>query len=101
MASYLEETRVLANQGDAKAQYSLGSIYDEGDGVPEDNARAIMWYTKAANQGDEDAQYNLTLIGDEQDETKAVGWHTELLKPLSGIQSLLSKVIQLINPIQV
>ena len=51
MASDLEETRVLANQGDAKAQYSLGSIYDEGDGVPEDNTKAIMWYTKAANQG--------------------------------------------------
>ncbi len=61
MASYLEETRVLANQGDAKARYSLGSIYDEGDGVPEDNARANEWYTKSAKQGDTTYQSNLGI----------------------------------------
>ena len=37
-------------------------MYDEGDGVPENNARAIMWYTKAANQRHATSQYNLGIM---------------------------------------
>ena len=32
-----------AEQGDAKAQYSLGYMYEVGDGVPEDDAEAVKW----------------------------------------------------------
>ena len=49
-------SRPLAEQGDAEAQYMLADMYDEGHGVPQDDAEAIKWYLKAAEQGHADAQ---------------------------------------------
>ena len=57
--------RANAEAGDAKAQYAMGFMYDNGKGVPEDDATAVKWYTKAAEQGRADAQYNLALMYDE------------------------------------
>jgi len=34
-------------------------MYDNGEGVHEDNAVAMNWYRKAAAQGDEDARTRL------------------------------------------
>ena len=45
-----------AEQGDAEAQYRLGSCYYNGDGVNEDKAEAVKWYRKAAEQGDSNAR---------------------------------------------
>jgi uncharacterized protein len=42
----------LANQGDSKAQFFLGLMYDFGFGFPEDDKKAINWYQLAAAQGD-------------------------------------------------
>ena len=40
----------LADQGDALAQFSLGFMYDNGRGVPQDYAEAVKWYqAKLAN----------------------------------------------------
>ena len=36
----------LAEQGDARAQGMLGSLYAGGKGVPEDDAKAVHWFTK-------------------------------------------------------
>ena len=36
----------LAEQGDARAQGKLGSLYAGGKGVPEDDAKAVHWFTK-------------------------------------------------------
>ena len=36
-------------------------MYDNGEGVPEDDATAVKWFTKAAEQGHAKAQYNLAL----------------------------------------
>src|SRR5450759_5557237 len=33
-----------AAQGDPKSQCALGELYDTGEGVPEDNERAVTWY---------------------------------------------------------
>ena len=44
------------------AQYNLGAKYDDGTGVPKDDAEAAMWYHKAADQGDADAQNNLGVM---------------------------------------
>ena len=52
----LQEIRALAEQGDAIAQYNLGSMYATGDGVPEDRAEAARWFRLAAEQGLADAQ---------------------------------------------
>lgn len=40
-----------AEAGDAKAQFDLAVAYDEGIGVPVDDAKAVEWYTKAAEHG--------------------------------------------------
>jgi TPR repeat protein len=48
-----------AEQGYAKAQYDLGYMYQNGEGVTQDYKQAIKWYTKSAEQGDADAQSNL------------------------------------------
>ena len=55
----LQEWRPLAEQGNASAQYNLGIMYDNGDGVIQDYAEAVDWYRKAAEQGYADAQTNL------------------------------------------
>ena len=45
-----DETKVLAEQGYADAQFNLGSMYRKGEGVPENDAEAVKWYRKAADQ---------------------------------------------------
>ena len=55
----LEEVRILAEQGDAIAQYNLGLMSASGRGVPEDDVEAVRWYRLAADQGYATAQYNL------------------------------------------
>jgi hypothetical protein len=57
----LREWRPLAEQGDARAQFSLGLSYENGDGVPRDHAKARAWYEKAAAQGDAKAQFYLGM----------------------------------------
>ncbi len=47
VAGYLE----AAEQGDADAQYSLGSLYWTGVHIPRDYGKAVDWYTRAALQG--------------------------------------------------
>ena len=61
-ATALREWRPLAEQGDAVAQYNLGLMYGNGQGVPQDYAEAVKWYRLAAAQGNAGAQYNLGLM---------------------------------------
>jgi uncharacterized protein len=51
-----------AEQGDANAQFKLGLMYYNGEGVPEDDAEAVKWYRKAAEQGLAGAQFNLGVM---------------------------------------
>ena len=50
------ETRRLAEQGDADAQYNLGYRYVTGIGVPQDRAEAVRWLRLAADQGHTQAE---------------------------------------------
>jgi len=52
----LKEFRPLAERGKAVAQWSLGFMYERGQGVPQDYQEAMMWYRLAAEQGSETAQ---------------------------------------------
>ena len=75
----LEEMRVLAEQGDAIAQYNLGFMSASGRGVPEDDVEAVRWYRLAADQGYAIAQYNLGLMyyngdGVPEDDVEGVRW---------------------------
>ena len=47
----LREFRPLAEQGNAAAQFSLGLMYANGEGVPEDDIQAYAWFNLAAAQG--------------------------------------------------
>ena len=47
--------RTLAEQGDAKAQYALGTMYRDGQGVTQDHTEAVRWWRSAAEQGVLDA----------------------------------------------
>ena len=40
----------LAEQGFAEAQYAVGTMYPDGEGVAQDKAQAAAWYRKAAAQ---------------------------------------------------
>jgi TPR repeat protein len=51
-----------AINGNADAQFELGSIYDRGDGVGQSYPTAIKWYEKSASQGNKYAQNNLGYI---------------------------------------
>ena len=48
-----------AEQGDARAQFHLGSLYRKGEGVPRDYQESFKWFQMAAGQGDAEAQFNL------------------------------------------
>ena len=70
----------LAVRGDARAQYNLGIMYDKGDGVPQDYAKAARWQRMAAEQGLPHAQYILGWMyrkgeGVQQDYAEAVRWY--------------------------
>jgi uncharacterized protein len=54
--------RPLAEQGSAYAQFNLGVLYDNGQGVPQNDALAMQWYQKAAEQGLSQAQVNLAIM---------------------------------------
>ena len=43
--------RIVAEQGDARAQVNLGAMYDNGLGVIEDDVLAYMWFNIASANG--------------------------------------------------
>ncbi|MGY8790049.1 MAG: tetratricopeptide repeat protein [Pseudomonadales bacterium] len=57
-----EETKLLAEQGDATAQNNLGLMYANGEGVPENDVEAVKLYRLAAEQGYAPAQNNLGVM---------------------------------------
>jgi TPR repeat protein len=54
-ATAFKEWQPLAEEGDALAQYNLGVMYANGQGVPQDYIQASMWVNLAAAQGQEEA----------------------------------------------
>ncbi|ENW3401566.1 sel1 repeat family protein [Neisseria gonorrhoeae] len=60
--SDFRENLQAAEQGNAAAQFNLGVMYENGQGVRQDYVQAVQWYRKASEQGDAQAQYNLGLM---------------------------------------
>jgi len=52
----------MAKNGDADAQYNLGSVYETGFGVKADVLEAVEWYKKAAEQDHQLAQLKLGIL---------------------------------------
>ncbi|MGA9574942.1 MAG: tetratricopeptide repeat protein [Lysobacterales bacterium] len=80
LADNLSYWQGLAENGSANAQFNLGAMYDNGDGVPEDDAEAAKWYQQAADQGHVNAQFNLGVMyangeGVDKNATEAATWY--------------------------
>ena len=78
-ATALQEWTPLAEAGDAAAQWALGAMYDNGDGLSQDYAEAMKWFRLAAEQGFSNAQQNLGAMyrdgkGVPQDYAEAMKW---------------------------
>ena len=58
----VRELKPLAEQGNAVAQFNLGSLYYQGWGVPQDYREAAKWLRKAAEQNHTFAQATLGSI---------------------------------------
>ena len=94
-ATAFHEFKPLAERGDARAQATLGVMYDNGRGVPQDYAEAAKWYRKAAEQGFAGAQFNLGNMykiprGFSQDYAEALKWYRKAAEQgFAGAQNAL------------
>jgi GAF domain/Sel1 repeat/PilZ domain len=75
------ELQKLADLGDAEAQYQMGVLSHNGEGVPHDDARAMRWFLRAAEQGHVAAQSHLGAYywagrGVPEDLSQAYFWST-------------------------
>ncbi|MBW1892102.1 MAG: SEL1-like repeat protein [Deltaproteobacteria bacterium] len=50
------------NQGYANAQFNLGLMYNNGQGVPQNYKKAYIYYSLASAQGREKAKHNISII---------------------------------------
>ena len=93
----------MAEAGDAELQFSLGVMYEHGEGVRQDYAEAARWYRKAAEQGLVDAQYNVGVMyeqgqGVRQDYVQAVRWYRKAAEQgHAGAQNNLSVMYSGLN----
>jgi uncharacterized protein len=71
----------FASQGDVRAQYDLGKMYQNGQSVPRDLDTAEMWMRRAAGNNYVPAQYELGFMLSHQgqsallDESEAAKWY--------------------------
>jgi TPR repeat protein len=76
---FYEKLKALAEKGDARAQFNIGKLLDEGRGVKRNPKLSVAWYRKAAKQGNADAQTNLGLNyalgeGVKKDDKEVLKW---------------------------
>jgi len=74
-----------AATGDAQAQFELGRAYEDGSGVPQDDAKAVEWFRKSAEQGNAQAENSLGVMyalgrGVPRDREEAVRWYKKAAK---------------------
>jgi localization factor PodJL len=64
-----------AQKGHAVAQYRLGTLYERGQGVAADPAKASHWYELSAAQGNRKAMHNLAVFyASRKDMANAARW---------------------------
>ena len=74
-----EAIKAQAQNGDAQAQFALGTFYSFGTGVSRDLAKALKWHRKAAEQGLAQAQLRVAYeydngLGVKADPIEAAKW---------------------------
>ena len=50
------------SEGHSIAPYTIGVLYEKGEGVKQDFYQAKIWYTKAADKGHEGAKSRLSFV---------------------------------------
>jgi len=65
--------------GNHRAQLRLGEMYEFGQGVKQDYAKAVMWYRAAANLWDAEAQFKLGTMyaqgrGVQKNQAESISW---------------------------
>lgn len=78
-ANAFKLAKPLAESGDSAAQYLIGVMYVNGEGVTQDYKQAYSWLIKSAEQGRGAAQFNLGMMykrgnGVTQDNYTASKW---------------------------
>ncbi len=73
----------LAKKGNAEAQYKLGNMYENGQGVKVNLDKAALWYRKSAAQNNAAAKMRLTYI-DIKKNGYSVTKHSSWLKKLQN-----------------
>jgi hypothetical protein len=76
----ITEWQVLAEDGHADSQFSMGVLYANGFGVALDDAEALKWYGLAADQGHAEAMCNIAIMhangwGVPQSDAEAFKWY--------------------------
>ncbi len=59
---YFDTFSIMAEQGHVAAQFELGCMYANGQGVPQNDAEAVKWFHLAADQGHAEAQFELACM---------------------------------------
>lgn len=78
-ASKVEELAAAANKGDAAAEFDLGELYRNGDGIAQDKTKAFCWIHRSAEHGDILAWISTGMMyglgeGVPQDRVEAYKW---------------------------
>lgn len=86
---------LAADQGNPDAQFNLGVLYQFGQGVPVDPAKAVFWYRQAAQAGQPNALNNLAYaysagLGVHADQNLALAYYHQAanLGQLSSLYTL-------------
>lgn len=61
-AESVSSVEAKALSGDAKAQFELAKMYEEGRGVQQDFSYALSWYEEAARNGLKIASYRIKML---------------------------------------
>jgi hypothetical protein len=98
-AAAFEAWQPLAEQGDVRAQYRLGRLYETGGGVAQDDAQALRWFEAAGAQGDKQALVSIGIfhqdgLGVPQDTFKAYMWWEIAARHGSGLARALQTTVE-------
>jgi TPR repeat protein len=79
LTTVAQELLPAAEQGDPRAEFALGRMYEGGVGVSPDIQEAVRWYRRAADHDFVKAQYRLGVMystgqGVPRDDNEAVVW---------------------------
>lgn len=78
-ATALKEWMPVAEKGGSAAQFNIGLLYQEGQGVPQNYTEAAKWFERSADQGYLKAEHNLGAMyasgrGVKRDYVQAYKW---------------------------